>query len=416
MKSILKIPFVVLICLLAAAAAFSAGFATHLVLGEQFHDPSSPRVLVVNSEEPGPDETGAFAVYWEAWHLIEQNFLGELPSLQRATYGAIRGVVQELDDPNTVFMEPRRRELERDEHRGRFGGIGVWVYQREDDHQIVLVPQEGSPAEQAGLQEGDVVIKVDDTDIDVATMTRDDVVALIRGPVGDSVRITVQRDADQQQLDFEVVREEFQTSSVHWRMLDDRASDVGYIRITQFTERTGAEVEKALRELEERGATRLVLDLRNNPGGLLDSAIDVASQFLDDGVIMYEHKRDGTERPYPVLQGGLARELPVVVLTNGGTASASEIVAGAVKDHGRGVLVGERTYGKGSVQLVFDLADDSSIHITVAKWLTPAHHQIDGNGIEPDFRIAATSDDPSQGSDAQLTAAVEHLIAMAEIK
>jgi len=350
MKSVLKISLVVILCLLATAAAFSAGFATHLVLGDKFHDSSSPRVVVVDSGGPGPDEAGAFEIYWEAWHLIEQNFLDELPSLQTAAYGAIRGVVQELDDPHTVFMEPRRRELERDEHRGRFGGIGVWVYQREDDHQIVLVPQEGSPAELAGVREGDVVIKVDDTVIDVETMTQDDVVALIRGPVGDSVRIRVQRNTSRKQLDFEVVREEFHTPSVHWRMLDDRASDMGYIRITQFTERTGAEVENALRELEERGATRLVLDLRDNPGGLLDSAIDVASQFLDDGVIMYERKRDGAEKPYPVLQGGLARDIPVVVLTNGGTASASEIVAGAVKDHGRGILVGERTYCKGSVQ------------------------------------------------------------------
>jgi len=413
MKSVLKISLVVILCLLATAAAFSAGFATHLVLGDKFHDSSSPRVVVVDSGGPGPDEAGAFEIYWEAWHLIEQNFLDELPSLQTAAYGAIRGVVQELDDPHTVFMEPRRRELERDEHRGRFGGIGVWVYQREDDHQIVLVPQEGSPAELAGVREGDVVIKVDDTVIDVETMTQDDVVALIRGPVGDSVRIRVQRNTSRKQLDFEVVREEFHTPSVHWRMLDDRASDMGYIRITQFTERTGAEVENALRELEERGATRLVLDLRDNPGGLLDSAIDVASQFLDDGVIMYERKRDGAEKPYPVLQGGLARDIPVVVLTNGGTASASEIVAGAVKDHGRGILVGERTYGKGSVQLVFDLTDGSSIHITVAKWLTPDHYQIDGNGIEPDFQIAAISEDPSQGDDAQLTAAVKHLIAMA---
>ena len=414
MKRFVKTAVVILICLAAAAAAFSAGFAAHMVLSETPHKSVAPQLIVGETLSPAQDETGAFEVFWQAWHLVEQNYLGAVPPLQTASYGAIRGVLNELNDPHTLFVEPRRRELERDEHRGRFGGIGVWVYQREDDREIVLVPQEGGPAARAGILDGDAVRAVEDTLVDTAAMTRDDVVALIRGPVGEPVRLVIWRAARQQELTFKVEREEFSTPSVQWRMLDDQAQGVGYILITLFTERTGAEVEDALKQLTSRGATRLVIDLRDNPGGLLDAAIDVASQFLDGGVVMYEQSRDGAEKPYPALKGGTARTIPLVVLINGGTASASEIIAGAIQDSGRGLLIGETSYGKGSVQLVFDLVDGSSLHVTVARWLTPARHQIDGAGIAPDQTVSPTDDDRALGRDAQLAAAVEQIISLAK--
>jgi carboxyl-terminal processing protease len=413
---LLKILLVVLICLAAAGAAFSAGYATHLVLSEAAGHNGQPakRTLIAEPNQPTTEEALAFKVFWEAWSLVKQNFLGQLPNAHQMTYGAIRGMLAELKDPHTLFEEPRQRQLEKDEHRGRFGGIGVWIYLREADRQFVLTPIENGPAARAGVRDGDVLLRVDDTVVDATKMTREDVVALVRGPVGERVRISVRRAGEADPRTMEIVREEFQTPSVEWRMLDDRAPNVGYLHITLFTERTDAELQQAVAELRRRGAARLVLDLRDNPGGLLDSAVAVASEFLSDGTVMYERKRDGSERAYPVIKGGVALDLPLVVLVNGGSASASEIVAGALQDLGRCTVVGERSYGKGSVQLVFDLSDGSSVHITVARWLTPARREIDGAGIQPNDIVAVAQEDRDKGRDPQLTAAVARLIAMSK--
>jgi len=407
-----KILLVVVICLAAAAAAFSAGYATRLVFGEGAVSPRDrdPHVAVVagapSTSSPVSPQMAGFEVFWEVQDLLAKNFIGALPSAQKMTYAAIRGVLAELKDPHTVFIEPPQRQLEKDEHRGRFGGIGVWLYQRETDHQIVLTPQEGGPAARAGVQDGDVLVRVDATIIDTAKITRDDAVALVRGPVGSRVTLGLRRQDTAGDIAVEMVREEFDTPSVEWRILDDRSPDTGYLRITQFTERTASEVRKAITGLQAKGAARLIVDLRDNPGGLLDSAIDVSSQFLGGGVIMYERNRDGSEKTYSATLPDAAGELPMVVLINNGSASAAEIVAGALHDRGRCTLVGERSYGKGSVQLVFDLSDGSSVHITVARWLTPLRHQIDGSGIEPDQPVALSDTDRQGGRDPQLSAAV----------
>lgn len=412
MRQILKTLAIVLLCLLAVAAAFSAGFATHMVLAENrvTAGGSAQQIILLDPTQPDEEEAGAFAVFWEAWHLVKQHFLGELPSPQQMAYGALRGVLQGLHDPYTIFVEPASRELERDEHRGRFGGIGVWLYQRDADRRFVLKPHADGPAAAAGILEGDVLVQVDDVVL-TETMTIDQAAALVRGPVGTPVHIVVERDG--RRLSFTIIRQEYQTPSVEWRMLDDRAPRVGYMRITMFTERTGAEVQTALKEMRARGMEKLVLDLRDNPGGLLESALDVASQFLTDGILMYEVRREGEEKSYPVRHGGSAPDVPLVVLVNGGTASAAEIVAGALHDHQRAQLVGEKTYGKGSVQLVFDLSDSSSIHITVARWLRPSRVPIDGAGIEPNRQIVPTEEQRQQGIDVLLNAGVEALIAQA---
>jgi len=274
-----------------------------------------------------------------------------------------------LDDPYTTFVEPKPRQLEKDDLRGSFGGIGAWVSKR-DDGAIVLKPMEDKPAQRAGVLEGDIVIKVDDQEIS-PDMSLEDVILLIRGPVGSVVTLTISRTGHPEPLVFEITREKVETPTVTWRFLDE-GQGLGYVSISLFTERTDKELEAALKDLKAQGATRLILDLRNNSGGLLQTAIDVASQFLPDGIVLYEQRRDQQEeKSYPVRQGGEATDIPLVVLVNPGTASASEIVAGAIQDLGRGVLVGESTFGKGSVQLVYDLSDQSSLHVTVAHWFTP---------------------------------------------
>jgi len=188
----------------------------------------------------------------------------------------------------------------------------------------------------------------------------------------------------------------------------DEDQGLGYVSISLFTERTNDELDTALKDLRAQEATRLILDLRNNSGGLLETSIDVASQFIPDGIVLYEQRRDQEEKSYPARRGGKATDIPLVVLVNAGTASASEIVAGAIQDSGRGILIGESTFGKGSVQLVYDLSDQSSLHVTVAHWFTPDRHEITGNGLTPDIVVPLTEEDHAQDRDPQLDRAIAY--------
>jgi carboxyl-terminal processing protease len=357
-------------------------------------------------DNPTSDETDQFRVYWEVWHIIEDKFYGDIPEGPAPVYGAIRGALGTLEDPYTLFVEPQPRALEKAELEGQFGGIGAYIT-RGPAGEVILTPMVDSPAEQAGVQEGDVVLRVDDTPI-TPEMTSDQVVLLIRGEVGTQVALTLQRVGVADPIVVTVTRRNIETPSVEWRTLDQDPA-IGYIRVRLFTERTGRELERALQDLREAGVTSLILDLRDNGGGLLDAAVDVTSQFLRDGVVLYEDQRDQSEKSYSVNKGGLALDLPLVVLVNGGTASASEIVAGALQDYGRASLIGEKTFGKGSVQLVYDLTDQSSLHVTVARWLTPNRHRIDGEGLRPDVEVIPTDEDRAAGTDPQLEQAVAYL-------
>lgn len=363
--------------------------------------------LLMHGSTASAEEEAEFGIFWEAWHLVENNFFGELPDMQQVTWSAIRGALTALDDPHTTFLEPQPRQREKEDLSGRFGGIGAYVSESEDGS-IVLDPMPDLPAERAGVQQGDAVIKVDDTEI-TSEMSVDDVVSLIRGKVGTIVRLTLRREGEAQAVVAEVERQEIPSPSVEWRMMEE-AKDMGYIRIMLFSGRTATELRDALEELKGLGMTQLVVDLRGNGGGLFDSAIDVSSRFLDEGIVVIQVEKDGDEQAYRVTGGATFEEAQVVLLVDGGTASASEIVAGALQAHERATLIGEKTYGKGSVQQVFDLSDGSSVHITSAKFLTPNRHQIDGQGLIPDFEVPITDDDRSQGRDTQLERAVQYLL------
>ncbi len=362
--------------------------------------------LLLHDKTADAEEASEFGVFWEAWHLVEGRFFGDLPNMQRVAWGAIRGALTTLEDPHTTFLEPQPRQREKEDLSGRFGGIGAYVSKAEDGS-IILDPMPDLPADQAGVQEGDAVIKVDDTEI-TAEMTVDEVVILVRGEIGSAVRLTLRREGEAEPVEVEVTRQEIPTPSVEWRMLEE-AEGVGYVRIGIFSGRTDTELEDALEELQDQGMTHLVLDLRGNGGGLLDAAIDVTSEFLRDGVVAYQVEKAADDEPFQVKMGAKFASAPMVLLVDGGSASASEIVAGALQDRGRAVLIGQKTYGKGSVQSVHDLSDGSSVHITYAKWITPNRRQIDGEGLMPDLDVPITDDDRSQGHDPQLERAIEHL-------
>ena len=318
--------------------------------------------------------------------------------------GALRGALTTLNDPNTVFIEPKAAEKERNDLAGQFEGIGANVGSNDKGQLVIVNALPDQPADKAGLKAGDIVLKVDGRDI--TGMSVDDAVALIRGPKGSKVVLTIQRGGDAP-FDVAITRDAIETPSVTWRMLDDLgAPSTGYARISLFSDRSPKELGRAIQELKQKGATSLVLDLRGNPGGYLNAAIAVASEFIGDGTITYERHSDGSEQEFRAKGGGSALDLPLVVLVNGGSASASEIVAGAIKDRGRGTLVGVKTFGKGSVQNVHQLSDGSTLHVTIAHWLTPNRQDISKAGIEPNV-VVEGSDPAKDGQDPQLQRAVE---------
>lgn len=387
---------IALTVLLIALLAFAAGFGTSWLMVHQSLTPNDLESQV----------HAQFDVFWEAWHLLQRDFYGNLPDDKHMTYAAIRGVLASLNDPYTTLIEPQPRELERNDLEGRFGGIGAWIESKEPGT-FVLTAMRDRPAAQAGIQDGDVLTTIDDTPITAET-TLQDVLALVRGPVGSVVRLTVRREGVDTSLVFEITRQEIEIPSVSWRMLEE-APAIGHVRVNLFSERTTGELQEGLEELLSQGATQIILDLRDNGGGLLQTAIDVTSLFIRDGVVLYEQKGDAQEKLYTVETQDIVVDAPLVVLVNGGTASASEIVAGAIQDRGRGLLVGERTFGKGSVQFIYDLSDGSSLHVTASRWLTPDRHQLDGAGLTPDLEVPLTAQDREQGRDPQLTRAIELL-------
>ena len=374
-----------LVLALVSAGVFAAGYW----LGNH---------RVVNAQA----DTG-FDVLWNVRAILDRSFIGDMPTAQQQAYGATHGLVAAFGDPYTVFVEPAPREMERDELAGHFGGIGAYMTRNEaGDLVLTVIPDR--PAAKAGVHDGDVLLEVDGKPI-THEMKVDEVVALVRGDIGSKVTLKLQRPGQAEPLTIAVMRERIETPSVEWRILDTD-KHIGYARISLFGQRTSQELEAALADLASQGVDKLVLDLRGNGGGFVDTAVDIDSQFIKDGQVLREVKRAGQERFYPT-KGvkGPAQAWELALLVDGGTASASEIVAGSLRDQKRAVLIGEKTYGKGSVQEVHELPDGSSLHVTVARWLTPNRTQIDKTGLEPDVVVNISQDDRDAGRDPQLARA-----------
>lgn len=344
-----------------------------------------------------------FALLWQVRDLLSTKFIGDQPVMQSQIHGAAAGLAASYKDPYTVFVEPAPRRIERDEIRGHFGGIGARMG-RDDSGELVLTVMRDKPAARAGVRDGDILVAVDGKPI-TKEMTVQDVVGLVRGDEGTKVELSLKRGSQGAPFSISVVRERIDTPSVEWRVLNE-ADHLGYAKVALFGERTNQELQAALTELSIKGVNKLVLDLRGNGGGLVDAAVDITSQFLADGYVLREQKRGGEERYFPVKRStSPAHNWPIVVLVDAGTASASEIVSGALRDAGRAILVGEKTYGKGSVQEVHEFPDGSSLHVTVARWLTPLRNQIDKVGLQPDIQVTITTADRDAGRDPQLAKA-----------
>jgi carboxyl-terminal processing protease len=348
------------------------------------------------------DDQRAFGVVWETLTELERSYYrpDKLDARVLAS-AAARAMVEAVGDPATTLTSPEQADLSAAQLRGTFEGIGVEIDRRNGQLQVVA-PIAGSPAERAGLRAGDVIVGVDDQDI--SQLSLGDVSRRIRGPRGSAVQIALLRDGSP--LSATVVRDTITVESVRSRLVPGD-TPLAYVRIALFSEPTARQVREHLGPLLANGAQGVVLDLRGNPGGYLSSAVDVASVFLKDCLVMYQ-ERGGlahTRRPYRTTSSPQAPDLPIAVLVDRGSASAAEIVAAALRDNERGVLVGEKTFGKGTVQELRRLSDDSQLRLTVAEWLTPSGHVIHGEGLLPDLAVASV-----EGGDAPLEAAIDHLL------
>jgi len=334
----------------------------------------------------------------EVIHLVRTRYL-EPVNATTLVDGAIRGLVKSLNDPYSVYLDPGEYARLQEQIRGSFGGLGILVGIKEDQL-TVMRAYEGTPAYRKGIRQGDVIVRIDGRD--ARGMDLDTAVSLMRGPVGTEVKLTITRKGAPQPWDVNLVREEISVPTVEGRMIPGKG--IGYISLTQFTEKTPDELESTITRLKKEGMRAVLLDLRNNPGGELRSAVKVAGYFIPRGPVVYIQYRSGREETYS--SEGKNLNLPLVVLINRASASAAEILAGAVKDTGSGILVGEKTFGKGIVQTVYELDNGAALKLTTARYLTPARHDINKKGIVPDVVV---EQEPQAQVDLQLERAIQIL-------
>jgi carboxyl-terminal processing protease len=385
---------VVILLVGCLAVGFLAGrFSNNLSLNLPFSTTASPSAST--------DEL--FKPFWEAWQIVHNEYLVQPVDDEKMMQGAIRGMMDSFGDLHSGYMNPTEYSDATAPLEG-YSGIGAWV-STEGEFLTITEPMKGSPADAAGIKAGDQILAVDGESMTgvLPEVARQKVL----GPAGSKVVLTIQREGVNQPFDVTVTRAQISIPSTDYRMLDNT---IAYIRLSAFSDTTGDELHAALQQLLAQNPTGLILDLRYNSGGYLNAAIDVGSEFLPDGVVAYEEYADGTRNTYNASGEGIATKIPMVVLVNEWSASASELVAGAMQDRGRAQLVGVTTYGKGTVQNWIALSDnEGAIRVTIARWLTPNDRNVTGTGLTPDVEIQITDADTQAGIDPQLNKAVEIL-------
>ncbi len=416
MNKALKTIFIALVVILVGVGAFAGGLTVgnmlpvvraHSLAGS---DPAAAPTPSTQQQDATPSDLKTlFAPFWQVWTVIHEQYVNQPVDDVKLMEGAIRGMMESLGDKHSSYMDPTTYTQANQELSGAYEGIGAYV-DTGGDFLTITSPIPGSPAEAAGLKPGDQIIKIDGQDMtgvdpEVARQH-------VLGPAGSTVHLTILRSGEAQPLEVDVKRDKITIKSATGKMLDN---GIAYIQVTTFGDQTTAELKAALKDLMSRNPKGIVLDLRFNGGGYLQTAVEVASQFMGDGVVLNEQYGDGQKNTYNVIPGGLATDnkIPMVVLINEGSASASEIVAGALQDVERAKLVGVTSYGKGSVQNWIPLeGDQGAVRVTIAKWLTPKGRTINDKGLTPDVYVPITAEDYKAGRDPQLDAAVETLLAM----
>jgi carboxyl-terminal processing protease len=428
-QQVLKALFLIAVLAVLAGIMFTAGFGSAYVLSESDILPSlsgvappptqppTPTPLPIATDEvsstesptpiplptPSNDDEAAFQIFWEVWAIVQRDYYGELPSMQEVAYAAIRGMLNTVDDPFTSFVTPQEAAIRAEDDSGEYEGIGAYVDLDEDGKLIIVAPFEGSPAETAGLRPEDRIIAVDG--VSIVGLSLSEAISKVRGPAGSEVVLTVEREGEQS-FEVTVTRDRFELEISEAEMLED---DIGYIRLREFGSLAGDELTADLEELLAQNPRGIILDLRYNPGGWLDQALKVSDVFLDDGVILTQRWKDGSEQVFEAQAGDIGEAVPLVVLVDRGSASASEIVAGALQDHDRAILIGEKTFGKGAVQTVHTLSDGSQLVVTSAMWFTPDNQPIHGEGLNPDIEVPYP-EELEEDEDPQLERAIEYFL------
>lgn len=419
LATLLKIMVLGLVVTILTVSAFGIG----LSVGSRL--PETAAVAAARSERspaigpglsPTPDGTSSpdggegdrlidTALYNEVWNLLQKQFYGDLPQGKDVTYALIRGLVASLGDQHTAFLDPKSAEMFNTDIEGHFEGIGARVEPAPGGGVLITYLFPGQPADKAGLQAGDILTAVDGHD--VMRISLNEAISLIRGPNGSTVILTVDREGEPVR-DVPVVRARIEIPVVLSKTLG--SGKVAYIALSEFSSVAPSRLADAVKKALDQKPEGLILDLRGNPGGLLDAAVHVGSDFVSQGNILIERTKDGSEQAYNREGPYLLGKTPLVVLVDGGSASASEIVAGAIQDAGTGVLMGEKTYGKGSVQLPNTLSDGSQLRVTIAHWFTPKDRAIDKVGLVPNYVVPVTKADIEAKRDPQLDQAVKYLL------
>lgn len=352
--------------------------------------------ISITSKEPPKDVNLDFKLFWDTWDLLSRHYLDKKsidPS--KLFYGAISGMVASLGDPYTVFLPPEAQKSSKEELNGSFEGVGIQLGFDEEKRLVVVTPLSGTPAQREGVKPKDVIVKIDDKE--TLNMSLPEAVKLIRGPKGTKVAINILREGEKDTRTFNLTRETIIVKSVEVSYKQtSKGGQVAVIKLSRFGERTEEEWNNAAAEIKDKNPQALILDLRNNPGGFLEGAVFIASEFLESGDVVLQENSEGQRTSFKVNRRGNLTKIPMIALINKGSASAAEIVAGALQDRKRAKLLGEQTFGKGTIQEAQDLAEGTGIHITVAKWLTPLGRWVnDTGGLEPDIKVEAKDEDPT---------------------
>lgn len=412
MNKFVKFILISFLALFLLTGAFSGGFVVgHFTsLGAfipNFSLPGAPAVSATPQAavEATPDDLQElFTPFWETWTLVHQQYVDQPVDDTALMRGAIRGMLQALGDDHTSYMDPEEFKDANAGLAGNYEGIGAYV-DVTGDYLTIISPIKDSPAEAAGLRVGDKIVAIDGEDM--TGINPELARRRVLGPAGSQVILTILREGENAPFDVPITRAKIVVKSVEYEM----KGDIAYVQLNTFGDTTSRELRDALRELMAQNPKGLVLDLRNNGGGYLRTSVEVLSQFVKQGeVALYEQYGDGKRDTFTTSGGGLATDIPMVVLINEGSASASEIVAGALQDYGRAILVGVKSYGKGSVQNWIPLNDnEGAVRITIAKWLTPKERTIHKTGLEPDVQVELTKEDRDAQRDPQLEKALELL-------
>lgn len=392
--------------LIVAIIFFAIGFALGQKKIEFTKRGFIPRVTVTN-QLPPRTQTIDFSLFWKVFETLPEKYLDKSAiDAQKLLYGAISGMVRSLGDPYTAFLDPKQNEALREELAGSYEGIGIQIGFNKEKRLAVIAPLSGTPAEHEGVLAQDIILKIGNRD--TFDLSLPEAVDLIRGPAGTKVKLTLERAKENKTFEKEIERAKINVKTVEVEFRKKGAGEVAILKVSRFGDKTEEEWKDAIDEVTRHKVSGVVVDMRNNPGGLLGASVHLASEFTK-GTVVKEQFSDGSLHSLTTDHEGRLLRVPLVVLINGGSASAAEIFAGAIQDDRRGKIVGEQTFGKGTVQEPIELPGGSGLHVTVAKWLTPKGKSIDGEGITPDVAVELTSDDRENNRDPQLDKALELL-------